>query len=266
MPRTIGQCPVDYKLLNDPKEGNGYRAEVSDDGVVEVLKYLVRWEDSTAFINFVAGWIPGQNSAFTRGPRLQSPFWPGIYARRVQIEGMGADERVTRNRPWSRIAFAVEFGPLPFGVEGDQAYLEVATHGASSLATRPNASSYFQGNNERIDFDSGVWIGQTAYEFKYHQVVNYAPLKAKLESLKGKISSQDMTIDTTLHAAGTLLIPTYDTSQTTATMGQVQRTASVTILARSIPWNSAVRSDGTVDAVLPPPYPQPADFSGLLQL
>lgn len=283
MPRVLANSPV--KVHFDTKQE--YSLVGSDEAPpTESATFYMRWEDRLTFLIWAWGWTAsgssqaaagdgsggsaaistssGASTTFTRAPRLSSPYTPGLVAIAYRVQGVGKEAPISNDRPYSTAFVTLTFGSLPFATEGTGAYLEIGYKGSSNLRTRPNVSSKFASNNEVIDFDSGVWVGQTAIQLSFKQVANWPALKSAFEGVKGKINADAVTIDGTNYPAGYLLIPTYEMSQSVAIMGSPQYEAGMAILASSIPWNSAVRSDGTVDAVVPPPY-QTTNFAGLFQ-
>jgi hypothetical protein len=57
------------------------------------------------------------------------------------------------------------------------------------------------------------------------------------------------------YPAGHLMLPSVEAEEQRNSGGQPQTQATVSLVYRSIPWNSAIRSDAVPDSVLPAPYP-----------
>ena len=268
---TVGVRP---RLLNNPEAGGEFAGTLDENGALtHSTTWLVDVRDLLPFLNFVWGWSTLTSTAngqtqttTTRGPRLASPFLPGLVATSATFGGKPASVRISDATPWGWAVVTVNFGWLPFGTDGSQPYLSVRWRGSSNLITVPNTNSKFAGNNEIIDFDSGLMIGSVGVEVTLHQLINWGPSLATVMGLMGQVNSAAVTLDGFQFAAGQLLLPTFDADKSIATAGSPQQTLTVPLMYRGIPWNSGVRSDGTVDAIVmangKPPYGS-ADFSAL---
>lgn len=269
MPRSIEGFAYKPGFKPQPLTGPGlFRGQLGENGLEHEFTWMVGLDDLPAFLNYAWGWSTSTSNGTTtttRGPRLGSPYFPGLVATGIAFEGVGANETVTKLRPYTHAKVTVGFGWLPFGTDGSQPYIDVRWRGKSTLTTVPNTNRKFANAAEYLEFDSGLWIGSVSVEVTLHQLVNWSGSLATVMGLMGKVNNAALTLDGFACPAGTILFPTFDAAKSTASMGSPQQSLTVPLEFRSLAWNKAIRSDGTPDDVQPPPYTT-ADFSPLLSV
>ena len=249
----LANCPVPYKLLNKATDNGKYTFSITNDGRTEQLVFLVAFENRGAFIDFVAGYSTSAGGVVTRNQPLQDPFTTYLYAVQIDGEGIGADNLVGLNRPWSHIKFTITFGTLVWDPNGATPYYSVRYRASTSTITVPGAKLAFS-NGEYIDHDYGVLVGQFAIEITKYQVPAIGDFVNTYAPLSGQVNSDTVTIQGYNYSPGHLMLPTVDAESQVNSLGAPQNQATVALIYRSIPWNSGIRSDGMVDSITPAPY------------
>lgn len=243
---------VNFLVLTGPDKG-GFDFDVTTQATTHRVNFAVPWEGLDAFLLFALGGIQSVGGVATRVVPAQSPYpsiFPNTYCLRATGKGDGSDSSVTDTRPYSDCVLTLEFGTLTWEPEGDQPYIEINYAGSADYDTIPDAKLQFEGNEEEIDHDAGILVGQVAIQVSLHMVPDPDATIANLNALKGKVSSEDMVIDGFTYPAGTIHFPTYDLTKTKTTQGLPTAEAVVHLIQRDLPWNKAIRSDGVVDTVV----------------
>lgn len=261
---TTADLPATAKLLNNP-QGNGvYQGDIDEKGRRHVLSWKVPWEDHNDFLETAGGtpvvFTSGGSSVTVMVP-LKFPYADNMYAKRITYRGEGSDKLVDDARLYPWVIVTVEFGTFDYAVESATPFLTIRYRASASFATIPNVPFRF-GTGEKLGQDVGVLVGEYAIEVTRHRVADLGSLIAILKPLVGMVSSTSITIDGVTYAAGTLHFPTFEGTEQTFVLGNSQQELSYAVLYRSIPWNSALRSDGVVDVLIPAPYPT-ADMTSL---
>jgi len=263
---TTDELPASAKLLNNP-EGNGvYQGEVDERGRRHILSWKVPWEDHNEFLE-TAGGTPvvfsgSGGSSVTVIVPLKFPYADNMYAKRITYRGEGADALVTADRPFPWVIVNVEFATFDYAVESASPFITVRYRGTSYFATIPNVPFVFAGNGEKLGQDVGRIVGEVAIEVTRHRIPDVTATLGILVPLMGKVSSSDVAVDGVTYPAGTLLFPTFDGEKQIITLGGSRDQLSYPVIYKTIPWNRAMRKDGTLDTLVPAPY-ETADLNPL---
>lgn len=241
-----------YLILNGNDKGS-FTWEDTVQGNVHRIMICIPWENIGTFRNYVLAGSEVVSGSVVRKVPMQSPFvaqFPNTYASRISGTGDGSDADVSETRLYADCILAVEFTTLIWSPDGSQPFIEVSYSGSADYDTIPDAKLEFAGNSEKIDHDAGVLVGQLAIQVTAHQIPDINAWIANLMPLKGKVNSADVVIDGFTYAPGYLLFPTFDASKTTDSGGVVTGEGTISLIQRDIPWNSGIRSDGSVDTIV----------------
>jgi hypothetical protein len=223
-------------------------------GRTETLVFLVSVHDFQTFVEWVGGkstYVVGVGTV--RQQPLQNPYFTRIYAIGIDYETMGNDTHISLTRPWSYMKCVVKFGTLPWDPNGSTPYFTVRYRGTTSVATVPGAKLHFS-TGEYIDHDYGILLGQYAIEIMLYQVPDIQQFLDTYGPLMGQTNNDNVTILGYEYDPGYLLLNTVDAEMQVNSLGGPQNQATVSLIVRSIPWNSDIDSNGTVQEVLPHPY------------
>lgn len=265
---VFGDFTFPFKLLNRA-DGNGpYTFSARPGQREDRIRIAVAWEHVETALEQIQGKREttgaGSGATTTAQIPIRHPWNSKLYAIAVDGEAVGADREVTVDRPWPTVILTITFGYLGFDPQaGEQPYIQVRRRASSSFVTLPGSAFTFVGNGERLDQDVGRLVGQLAYEITKFQVPDIDQFMDVAEPLMGCVNSDSVRLGKRTIAAGHLLFPTMD-SDTGITVGGV-RSDQLTfpLVYRTVKWNQAMRSDGTIDTLSPTPYPTAA-LSALL--
>ena len=264
----LSQITVPWKLLNNPDGTGAASGEWRMGGRTAALNFEVAWSALESFCQQIAG-VPtaygvGLGAKVVQQVPLVYPFNPKLYAQRIAYRAAAMDPGVTVARPFGTAMVTVEFGSFPFDPgTGSTPWLDIKVKGSINFVTLPGVAFSFSGNGERIEQDVGRIVGQLAFSVTRLQIPDFDLWMATIVPLGGCVNSVPLTISRTALAAGTVLFPTLDLDESTTVLGSPQSQSTIELLWRSVPGNQAMRADGTIDSLVPAPYPT-ADLSPLL--
>lgn len=259
----LTELSVPFKLLNRATGNGPYTGRIDSGDRRDRLRIAVAWEDFETTLKEIIGRREvtgsGSGAQFSALVPIGHPWVKGLYATSIDYEAVGADDQVSLRRPWPRMILTIEFGPLGFDPDAsDQPYVRMRPKGTSSFMTLPGSAFTFAGNGERLDQDVGRLVGQVAYEIERIQVPSLDQWIAVAEPLLGRVNSDTVRIRGRTFSAGYLLFPTFDAEFQLFVLGAENFSVSFPLIYRTVPWNQAMRSDGTYDTLSPTPYPTAA--------
>ena len=264
------------QLLTNAEGPGGKRGHGDPSGRTETLVFKVDWTDYENFLGYILGgpqsFGTGSAAKIVRQIPMVYPYNPRLYAVAFDSAASNANKTPSlrtmgQSTPYASQVVTITFGTLPFIPDATgQPYIGVRTRGGFEVRTIPGLGLAFS-SGEKIDQDFGRLVGTKTIEVVRYQIPDLDAWIAVADPLMGYVNSAGLAIRSTTYAAGTVLFVSYDSDEQKTSLGIVQQQITLQFLYNSIPWNSAIRSDGVIDtytpAVIPPPTSRPSSPSGV---
>lgn len=260
MPVTLNDLTVSYKLLNNHEGAGPYTGEITNGRRQDQLVFQIAFADLEAFLEQVIGkrryYGSVSSGTIESQDPLQHPFNPHLYAYSISYEAVGQDATVSITKPWTHMNVRITFAALSWEFDDpSQPYMSRRIRGSASAITIPGWQQKFSTNNERVEADVARLVGQKTIEIVRYNVPDLNAFEEVADALMSTVNSAALTIRKRIYTAGTILFLTYSADEDNQGLGQTKYTVSMQFAYRVIPWNSGVRSDGTVDTYYISPYP-----------
>ena len=254
--------PNGWVMLDNSDTTGGASGEWLPGSRTATLNFLVYWSDLESFLQQCAGYPViygvGGGASITQQIPLIYPFNSKLYAQRITHRSVTTNNQLTainNANPYTKALVTVEFGSFPYQLgTGSTPWLEIDCEGSADFITLPGVAFQFS-NGEKVEQDVGRIVGQKAFRVTRYQIPDFDQWLAVSDPAMGCVNSDTVTISKTSYAPGYLLFPTQSIRSETNVLGSPMTQASITLVHRSVPWNQAMRSDGTFDTLSPAPYP-----------
>jgi hypothetical protein len=264
---TVADLPVEAELLANPA-GNGawsgsYDANSGEQTMSWILPFTLitdfaRLALYTAETVTISATPPV--TTVTRIVPMVCEFDSALNCLRVDFRALSAEEAEDATAtPWKLVVATCRFGPLPYPVSGDSAFISLRLRANPKRITIPNfAYTLVDDANvfvEAVAQDVGIPIAEEQIEVTWHGITDLPGALATLSPMMDRVNSDVITLPDLGMACqpGTLHLAGRDASKTISFGGVVKSELSATLLYRSLPWNRAVGSGGALRWVQPRP-------------
>ncbi len=177
---------------------------------------------------------------------LSDPLNPALLCRSIRAKGTG--HYTLANAPyldnWSHVKFELEFGSVPFPVDGSTPFMIVSAETKAEIITVAGAKLTF-GDGSPIQADAGITMPVKNYTVKMYQCPTTDD--ATCDPLTGLVNTSTVTIGGVARSAGTVRFDGQATETTVTTGLATTYTRELKLAWRPIEWNKFLRHDGVWD-------------------